>query len=454
MSEKISEKKSLSEQYLGYTPEEYKKFSKNAWVVLLAFSVLYCFLYCGRLNLSYAMPAMMAEEGWTELDLGILSSVLFWTYGLGHLFNGRLGEIFGVNRFIVAGIFLSAAANLLIGFSSSLVVIAVLWGFNGYFQAMLWSPGMALLSNWWPSNRRGFATGFANAFSGFGQVFAALTVSLAFVIMPGSGWRAGFIVPVVIMAIAAVIYIIFSKDSPKKVGLKDYVDSNAKANQQDEELKKLIASKGKLYPYIYLFKKWRFDCWLLIIAGSSLARYGLLTWIPTYYVQEFGVDVKDGALGTVLLPLGMAIGTFVIPWISDKFFSENRLPMVILCALIAGIIVFLFMGIKPGVAAGALLFFAGFFIYAINGLVWAYATDVGGRAFAGTAAGILDCFAYLGASIQAIFFGSVLTNSGNWTLVFTCIAGVCFAIVVIAIVAGVGLNKKPAVKKLEEAVEA
>lgn len=85
---------------LGYTQEEYKKFSKNAWIVLLAFSVLYCFLYCGR-----------------------------------------LGEIFGVNRFIVAGMFLSAAANLLIGFQSSLIVIAVLWGFNGYFQSMLWSPG-------------------------------------------------------------------------------------------------------------------------------------------------------------------------------------------------------------------------------------------------------------------------------------------------------------------------
>ena len=162
---------------LGYTQEEYKKFSKNAWIVLLAFSVLYCFLYCGRLNLQYTMPAMMEEEGWTELDLGILSSVLFWTYGIGHLFNGRLGEIFGVNRFIVAGMFLSAAANLLIGFQSSLIVIAVLWGFNGYFQSMLWSPGIALLSRWWPGEKRGFATGFANAFSGFGQVFAALTVS-------------------------------------------------------------------------------------------------------------------------------------------------------------------------------------------------------------------------------------------------------------------------------------
>ena len=93
MTDKTNGKKVVDT--LGYTPEQYKLFTKNAWIVLLAFSLLYSILYCGRLNLQYTMPAMMAEEGWTELDLGILSSVLFWTYGIGHLFNGRLGEIFG-----------------------------------------------------------------------------------------------------------------------------------------------------------------------------------------------------------------------------------------------------------------------------------------------------------------------------------------------------------------------
>ena len=55
---------------------------------------------------------MMEEEGWTALQLGVLSSVQFWTYGLGHLVNGRLGEVFGVNRLIMAGMILSAAMNI------------------------------------------------------------------------------------------------------------------------------------------------------------------------------------------------------------------------------------------------------------------------------------------------------------------------------------------------------
>lgn len=430
----------MENKYLGYSKQEFKQFHKHAWIVLLGFSILYCILYCGRQNLSYVMPVMMTDKGWTELELGILSSVLFWTYGMGHLINGRLGEIFGLNRFIVLGMILSAVTNILIGFQANIIILAVLWGINGYFQSMLWSPGMALLSNWWPSEHRGFATGIANSFSGMGQIFAAITVMLGFALLPDFGWGAGFIVPGIVMIIAVIVYFFVCKDSPEKIGLKPYVDPNKVRNEQDNELKELTKEKGRIYPYIYLFKQWRFDVWLLIIAGSSIARYGLLTWVPTYYVKEFGVDVKSGVLGTVLLPLGMAIGTLVMPWLSDKLFSQNRLPMVIICAAVSGMTVFAFMSVKPGFVAGLLLFVAGFFIYAINGLVWAYATDVGGRAFSGTATGVLDCFAYLGAAFQSVFFGSVLAKSGDWTFVFMAIAMVCGGMVVAALIAGIGIK--------------
>ena len=94
--------------FLGYTDKQYRVYRRNAWVVLLSFSILYCFLYCGRQNLSFAMPIMAKEEGWTMLQLGVLTSIQFWTYALGHLVNGRLGEIVGVNKLIIFGMFLSA----------------------------------------------------------------------------------------------------------------------------------------------------------------------------------------------------------------------------------------------------------------------------------------------------------------------------------------------------------
>ena len=428
---------------LGYTPEQFKKYKKWSWIVLLSFSVFYCFLYCGRQNLSYAIPAMMEEEGWTALQLGVLSSVQFWTYGLGHLVNGRLGEIVGVNRLIMAGMILSAAMNIIIGFQSSLIFITILWGFNGYFQSMLWSPGMALLANWWPGSKRGFATGFANAFSGLGSVATAFAVSLSLIIFPSLGWGGGFIGPACVMLAVCIIYPFVTREKPSKIGIPEYVDPEADREANDEELLALVQEKGKMYPFIHLLKQWRFDVWLLIIACSSIGRYGLLTWVPTYYVEEFNYDIEEGIIGSVVCPLGMAFGALIIPWLSDKTHGK-RLPWVVASAAAGALTVFGFMGVGPGFVASALLFLAGFFIYGINSLVWAFATDVGGRAFGGTATGILDCSAYIGASVQAIFFGSVLTSSGNWTLVFTCIVGVMVVLIVAALIAGIGGKKKEA----------
>lgn len=439
MSNKSTQHSSAA-QALGYTEDEYSKFRKNAWKVLLGFSFLYCFLYCGRLNLGLSISAITEQTSWTTTDLGILSSIFFWTYGMGHLFNGRLGEIFGVNRFIVAAVFLSALANVLISFQSSLIAIAVLWGLNGYFQSMAWSPGIALITKWWPGNERGFATGLANAFSGFGQVACWFSVVIAFSIAPGMGWKAAFIFPVIIVVIIAVFYKIFVKENPSDIGLAEYKEEDATKAQEEEELRALLKSKGKLYPYMHLLKNWRFDVWLFIIAGASIARYGLLTWIPTYYVEVFQVDIKSGILGSVLLPLGMGFGTLIVPWATDKFCPTNRLPAVILCAVVSAVTVFFFPNVGPGPMAGALMFTAGFFIYAINGVVWAFAADIGGRVFSGTATGVLDCAAYLGASVQAIYFGAVI-STGNWSILFVVVGFTCALVAVLAVIAGLGLNK-------------
>ena len=50
--------------------------------------------------------------------------------------------------------------------------------------------------------------------------------------------------------------------------------------------------------------------------------------------------------------------------------------------------------------------------------------------------GILDCAVYVGASLQAVYFGSILTESGDWTMVFNCIIAVLVVMIVAAVVAG------------------
>lgn len=427
----------------GFTKTEYRLFNRYAWIYLLMFSVLYCFLYCTRLNISSATPYLV-EDGWTESTIGILTGTLFWTYGIGQLINGRLSELVGPAKFIIAAVVLSAAANILVATqnASSVVLLAVIWGANGFFQSMGWTPGLAVLARWWPGKSRGFATGFANAFSGFGQVVASCAVMLAYLWTPQLGWKASFLIPPCFSLAVLVVYLLFAKTSPSQVGLSDYQEEDTEKAEQEKQMRRIVESKGVLYPYKYILSNKVFLIWIVIAFGTGLARYGLSTWIPLYFSQQ-GFSAVTSVASSLILPIGMGLGTFVVPWLTDRFCPTERMPAAIISAVIgaaATIVIFLLDASKLPqlILVEVMLFISGFCIYAINGIVFTYAADIGGRVFSGTCSGILNFSAYLGAAVQSVVYGFVLDN-GGWSIVFVSIA--VFNLL-IAVLGMIGSKKK------------
>lgn len=200
----------------------------------------------------------------------------------------------------------------------------------------------------------------------------------------------------------------------------------------------ILKEKGVLYPYIHLLKKPVFWVWIFVVFASGIARYGLVTWIPKYLNETTGLGAVVSLLTSTILPIGMGIGTFIVPALTDKFCPDNRLWASVLSGMVAAVCIIGIAFLNPDSSFQFFLmllclFFAGFFIYAINGTVWAYAADVGGRVFASTASGILDFAAYMGAAIQAAVYGSIL-NAGNWNAVFLSVALFCALIAVVSLV--------------------
>lgn len=429
--------------YLGYSLKEYKKFKKYAWLYLIMFSLLYCFLYCTRLNIGSATPYLV-EYGWSESTIGILTGTLFWTYGIGQLINGRLSELFGPAKFVILAVVLSAGANLLVATQrfDSIVILAIIWGFNGYFQSMGWTPGLAALTKWWPANRRGFAIGFVNAFSGFGQVVAYFVVLIAYKYFSDFGWRVGFVVPAMVPLMFLCIYLVIVKTSPAQIGLKEYVEIDEDKAETERKMGEIVQSKGSLYPYKYVLSNKKFIVWMIIAFSTGLVRYGLSTWIPLFFKQQ-GMTSASSIASSIILPVGMGIGTLVVPWLTDRFCPRDRLPAAILSSIVgavATVVIFWLdaTNISQLIIVEILLFVAGFCIYAVNGIAFAYATDVGGRVFSGTCSGILNFFAYIGAAIQSVVYGFIL-NHGGWNIVFYSITLFFFLIAMLGIV---GAKKK------------
>jgi sugar phosphate permease len=409
----------------GTNEQKIKKFKSYAWLVLLSFGFMYLFFYNGRQNINLVMTQMAQDLGSTTTTLGVVSSSLFWCYAFGQLINGRLGAYFGYKRFMIVGVVASAVLNVVISFQHSIPVIAVLWGLNGFFQSMVWSNGLGVVNKWWPKEKRGFATGLATFFSGMAQVTTYLSVLLCLQLNPEWSWRAAFRFPMIPLFLSLIAFVMFFKNSPKDAGLPELEDD---ASAGDGELEKAIREKGYFYPYKLLFSEPKVIVFCLISAIAGVGRYGLLTWVPTYFMEELGLSIKDGIFSSILLPFGQACAMFVFPIITDKLLKGKREPMLIIASLVTfcGMLVFPF--VKNQTAASCMLFLLGVFAM-VTGVIWTIAGDLGGKALSSTVVGVFDWAVYMGAAVQAVMFGFVKDLFG-WSAIFVII-GVLYVLLLV-----------------------
>ena len=425
----------------GYTPEQYAKFKSFAWKMLLSFGLTYMFFYNGRQNINLVMTQMAEGLGSTTAAMGVVSSALFWCYAFGQLVNGRLGAFFGYKKFMMFGVAASAVLNVIISFQHSIPVIAVLWGLNGFCQSMVWSNGVGVLNKWWPKDKRGFASGLATAFSGVAQVVTYLTILLCMEWNPEWGWRAAFRYPMIPMALMLIAFAMLFKEKPEDVGLPAFEEEDKAAAARDAALAAEIESKGFLYPYKVLFSEPKVIVFCLISAIAGVGRYGLLTWVPTYFTESLGLSIKAGIFSSILLPIGQACAMFVFPLITDKVFKGKREPMLALASVVTFVGMVTFPFIKSQMPASAMLFVVGV-SGMVTGVIWAVAGDMGGRAFSSTVVGVLDWAVYMGAAIQASIFGYVKDTFG-WSAIFVTIGCLYILMLVLTLAA-----RKMKMKKL------
>jgi hypothetical protein len=200
-------------------------------------------------------------------------------------------------------------------------------------------------------------------------------------------------------------------------------------DEKSRLLEEEISKKGFFYPYKLLFSEPKVIIFCIISAIAGIGRYGLLTWVPTYFTEELGLSLKNDMFTYIVLPLGQACAMFVFPFITDKIFKGKREPMIVLASIIAflGLITFPFFTTQ--LPATIMLFVVGVFSM-VTGVIWAIAGDIGGKAMSATVVGVFDWAVYMGAAIQALVFGFVKESFG-WSAIFITIG--CLYVVLLAL---------------------
>lgn len=410
-----------------------QRFDHYKWITLISFALMYNFVYLGRFNVNNNMDNFVADAGMNGTQAHILSVSVFISYAAGSVINGYLADRYGSKRLVICGGLGTILMNGLISLETQWGLLLGTWIVNGLFQSMIWVGGISMLSQWWAEGYRGKGVGIANFFSGISHVTAYLLPILIVSLWPDIGWRTEMVIPMGVLLIFVIVFAFVAVEKPQDKKLPAYAVHSQNHQKREETLRKR-AEEGKT-PWLYFLQLRKFWWWCAIALLSSICRYGLLNWIPVYYQQENGEEILSETFSNLMLPVGMAFGTLVITWVAGTKLFDNKGIIVTAMAALCGTLVITFPMLENTQSVLVGIFFMGFALYGINGILWVHAIDQGCRVFAGSAAGIFNGFAYLGAFLETVLFPAVLRLfDDNYLVIFVCMEILCIFMVICGIV--------------------
>lgn len=384
------------------------------WKVLLGIMACYVFFYTGRQNLGFAVAGMRGDLGYTATDIGALNAALLIGYGLGQAINGNLADLYGARSMVVWGASLSVALNWAFSSLSSAPAAIAVWFANGLAQSAA-SPALRrLIVDWFPQRERGKANGFHLLSAGCSS---SLTFALCIWTISFLHWRWVFRLPVATILLGTALLLLLVRNKPSEAGFSPLPPDSAEPSSPHGE------TSMKRYRFVLANRQFQLCC--LSIGFESLARYGLLSWVPLHFLSTAKGSAADLWV-TLGLPVGMALGALSAGLFTDRWFPQRRAQVA--GALMAGAALATFLlSLTPTGSpfAFGLLAAAGFLVYAPQASYWALGPVLVGRERSGTATGLMDAAAYGFAALGQVIIGRTIDATGSTFPVFLVIAGAC-----------------------------
>lgn len=373
---------------------------------LIASIVGYAGYYFVRKNLSLAMPAMEQDLNISKSDLGLFLTLHGLLYGVSKFANGFIGDRVNARHFMVAGLVLSAVANVVFGFSSAVFILGLVWVANGWVQGMGFPPCARLMTHWFHPRELATKMSLWNTSHSIG---AALVVVLCGYLV-AFGWRWCFFGPAIVAAAIAIYLWLTLRDTPRSVGLPEIrVVTEAGTAAGDEppaDFKRFVRRQVFANPFI----------WILAFANFFVYtfRYGVLDWGPTLLTQWKGVSLQNAGWMVAAFEVAGILGMLVTGWLTDRVFGGRGARMCLCAMALAGVFLLAFWKLHGGSAALATFFLggAGFFIYGPQALIGITVANLATKHAAATAVGFTGLFGYLSAILSGWGLGTLVQHHG------------------------------------------
>ncbi|HEX5282209.1 MAG TPA: MFS transporter [Micropepsaceae bacterium] len=361
---------------------------------------LYLLLYLDRVNIATAAPLIQNELHLGHAGLGVVLSAFAYSYAFCQLIGGLAGERFGPRRMLCASVILVCLATAATGLSPGIAALIAARIALGFGEGAALPTATQAMAKQLPRSNWGFAQGVTHAFARLGN-FATPPIVAALILV--SSWRVAFLLLATIglVWIAAWLFWFHEPSAPPGNARKAEVAS----------FSQWVTIAKRTAPATAVNFCYGWTLWLF------------LTWIPSFFVQNYHLSLTGSALYSAGVFLGGLIGDALGGWASDRMLRRSGNPgfarrSVIVtgflgsCACLLAVM----FSTDPRMAA-IMLSLAFLFAELIVAPIWAVTMDIV-PAHPGLASGIMNFGSAFAGIVSPLAFGLMVDATGSWTIPF------------------------------------
>ena len=291
---------------------------RRGWIALLIFTVV-IINYIDRIALSVAARPIVAEFGFSPVQMGYLFSGFLWTYIVCLIPLGLLVERIGIKNMVGGGIAIWSTATALTAAATGFASILAARLAMGASEATTFPACGGAIRQWFPERERGFVTTLFNGGSSAGPAIGAI---LTAALVSSFSWRTAFVV------LGAIGFVWLSAwwiwyGSPEEVPwLSETERTKILAERNGIGV---AASKAPPPPSSLGYLLSQRSVWGLVSTQACLVytAYLFLTWLPTYLQSTRELSTMNTGYLTAIPYLCTVVLGVTIARISDRVLTSQ-----------------------------------------------------------------------------------------------------------------------------------
>jgi ACS family glucarate transporter-like MFS transporter len=291
---------------------------RRGWIALLIFTVV-IINYIDRIALSVAARPIVAEFGFSPVQMGYLFSGFLWTYVVCLIPLGLLVERIGIKNMVGGGIAIWSTATALTAAATGFASILTARLAMGASEATTFPACGGAIRQWFPERERGFVTTLFNGGSSAGPAIGAI---LTAALVSSFSWRTAFVV------LGAIGFVWLSAwwlwyGSPEEVPWLSEIERTKILAERNGT--GVAASKAPPPPSSLGYLLSQRSVWGLVSTQACLVytAYLFLTWLPTYLQSTRELSTMNTGYLTAIPYLCTVVLGVTIARISDRVLTSQ-----------------------------------------------------------------------------------------------------------------------------------